>query len=244
MFKCMRTKERGPDVPRPKASETRNESVGAVVFIPGHNSSKGGKARGMVTYNDIIENDFNHALARNIITKFSDVYKDWDVHVEMYQRFEDSYKAYLKNIKDHIYNISYLLDLPLSKILVIELHLNAAGVPEANGAEALVLNHPSAIRAKEIVDMYAKRFDVNQRGYYTFEQNEKEVTYRGVKKLKPNDRGAGFLGVMDDLGTPAIVWEPFFGDYKTKESEMFLSDFDSGIRKMTGFWFDYLKQLI
>ena len=121
--------------------------------------------------------------------------------------------------------------------IAIELHLNAAGVPEARGVETLVLNgdDTSAYIANVIAYQYADTFKVPLRGFYK--------NYKGVKGVGRFERGGGFLDQMNKKGIKSLLFEPFFCDYQNRESERFLEDFRVGTTLMAEFLIKVINQL-
>jgi N-acetylmuramoyl-L-alanine amidase len=101
--------------------------------------------------------------------------------------------------------------------LLIELHLNAAGIPAARGCEALVINtdKPTQVKAKILVEMISQTMGVKIR-----HQN-------GLKLLAKGERGYPNLLAYKNAGiTNPIIIEPFFADYETDESKFFIKNPD------------------
>jgi N-acetylmuramoyl-L-alanine amidase len=119
--------------------------------------------------------------------------------------------------------------------LVIEFHFNAAGIPEARGCESLIAEGSdiSAYYAYQLSSNFSNLFQIVARGRYK--------NYMGVKAKAKTDRGGAFLHEMQSVGIPAIIWEPFFCDYRTRESEQFLELSDFGVVKMANFFNKFLS---
>jgi len=179
----------------------------------------------METYNNIREFDWNNKLV-DAILKEGEVKP---IRLIKYLRQSGSYsaanKALVKQMKkDNIH-------------LAIEFHINAAGIPEARGCEMLIKNgaDSTAKRAAYIMASFSDAFAILRRRQYK--------GARGVMGLNSGDRGSGFLFEAEKNGISAMIFEPFFGDYKTPDSGQFLSEDDFGIEKMAKFWIKIISRL-
>lgn len=108
--------------------------------------------------------------------------------------------------------------------LAIELHYDAAGVPKARGG------HFRTKRGDSSSKRYALDF---MRGYlsrFPFASQR----HGGCVEMGSGDAGYWFCYYMDKKGIDSMLFEPFFSDYKTDESEPFL-ELD-GYKLMAHYW--------
>jgi N-acetylmuramoyl-L-alanine amidase len=192
-----------------------------VLILPGH--QRGAGARSYQPH--IEESEWNREVVANIEMKYNGKHQlvrgcDW--------RTEKSYSAYCRRIKKWC---------KANKIdLCIEVHLNAAGVPEARGCEMLVApKDATAFNAFTLISMFSVRFKIVPRGIYK--------TFQGVRARTYNHRGGKFLNDLESVGTQAMIFEPFFCDYKSRESEQFLEEPDYGVKKVSDFFVKALDYL-
>lgn len=243
MFSCFKKKDRGPEVKTPPKAEVDSREFKMVIFIPGHTKKGSGRSRGMGIYNGTGENDFNTAVLKDLYVriKADPIYKT--LPIDLLYRHEDSYSTYCRKIKTRIKESCKRHNISLKDTLVIELHLNAAGIPSARGGEALVMDHKSAITAYPMIHAFCDQFDIKMRRSYTYREEHEDVTLRGIKFLKSGSRGSGFLKTVKSLGCTGMLWEPFFADYRTSESKIFFDDMDKGVSLMSDFWIKRLEIL-
>lgn len=193
-----------------------------VAIVVGHDDIKSGA----ITYNYIREFDFCYEVAKKAIMLNAS-----RRNIVLLKRNEDlkSYSAQMRDIAKRC---------EILKIdIAIELHLNASGVPEARGVETLVLNKDdtSAYIGQMFAYQYGEKFKVPLRGFYK--------NYRGVKGISPYERGGGFLHQMSKRGISSFIFEPFFCDYKNRESERFLEDIRVGTTLMAEYLIATIAQL-
>ena len=115
--------------------------------------------------------------------------------------------------------------------LAIELHYDAAGVPTAKGGHFRTLkgDSPSYYRAIGFMNGYLDRFSfASQR-------------HNGCWRMKRGDAGYYFCYYMEKHGIDSMLFEPFFSDYKTDESEPFLKR--DGYKLMAHYWIAELDKL-
>lgn len=101
--------------------------------------------------------------------------------------------------------------------LLLELHLNAAGIPSARGCEALVINtdKPSHEKAKVLVETISQTMGVKIRHK------------NGLKLLAKGERGYPNLAAYKAAGVAcSIIIEPFFADFESDESKFFIKNPD------------------
>ena len=108
----------------------------------------------------------------------------------------------------------------------VELHINAAGIPEARGAEHLVAkgDRDSASLATLFAGCYRSKTGIQLRGEY--------LGWSGVKGLSRKDRGHLFVREMQKQGIRSFIFEPFFGDYRTEENKRYLDRPDEGRKEL------------
>ena len=217
MFSCFKKKDRGPSETKP-VEYVETVGVKTIALIAGHQENGGARA-----YNEAEENEVNSRLVEEIIRSMP------NHKIITRKRGHGSYSSEMKK------HAKFCRDNKAE--IAIELHFNAAGVPEARGAEALIKYGAldTISLAGMIVDKWCTQFDIKKRGNYR--------SVKGVKALKSRDRGAGFVNYMESYGIKAIVWEPFFCDYETEESQRFLNQRDQGVRIMANFWVNIIKQI-
>lgn len=243
MLKCLRNIDRGPSVINLPEKDDLHKGIEAVILIPGHNRDRLGRNQGMMTYSGIFENHFNSVLAERVRSQANLNQDDTRMPVHVLYRNSDNYGAYCIQIKKEIRQLCRDFRLSKDKVLVVELHLNAAGIPEARGCESLVVDHHSALIASTITNIFSIAFNIHKRGLYRFNYDGKDHQCNGVKMLKRGQRGSGVLRTIKSLGCMGIVFEPCFADYRTEESSQFLDDKSTGIDLLVDFWMDILKVL-
>jgi len=115
--------------------------------------------------------------------------------------------------------------------LAIELHYDAAGVPLAKGAHYRTLkgDMDSEWLAKDFIEGYLGRFNFTSQ------------RHNGVWKMKRGDSGYYFCYYMNKHGIDSMLFESFFADYKTDESEPFLEK--DGYKLMAHYWIAELDKL-
>jgi N-acetylmuramoyl-L-alanine amidase len=216
MLRCFKRKDRGPSA-KPVESKPPSK-VKTVAIFAGH--QKNGGAR---TYNNREENEVNTRLVNRIIKLLP------NHNIVTRERLTSSYGSEMSK------HASFAKKEGAE--LAIELHFNAAGIPEARGAEALIAygKEKTAHTAKMIVDKWCQKFKIAHRGNH--------LGLKGVKGLKSKNRGSGFVSKMESKGIQAIVWEPFFCDYQTSESQQFLNQRDQGVEIMAQFWAQVIREL-
>ena len=224
MFKCFKRKDRGPSTTPDQIEEVVNRpplKIKRIALIAGHTDKK----FGTVSYNGLKEFFWNQKVIDQIANR-------WDFNGKVILLYRRQYGSYSRAMKE------LAKQCERDKIdLAIEFHLNAAGIPEARGFEFLIKHgaDDTAKIASHIADVFRHRFEIVPRGTYK--------GLRGVKGLKSNDRGSSFCLEMEKRGIKAFLFEPFFCDYKTSESEIFLEQKDFGVQNMADFWIQTIKGL-
>ena len=216
-------KDREPTFPPsdPILLPRERKDILRVLLLPGH--QPGGGAR---TYQPHIEeSEWNREVVSQIEMRYDGKHQlvrgcNW--------RTEKSYSAYVSRVK------KFCKDNQVD--LCIEVHLNAAGVPEARGCEMLVAPKDlTAHNAFTLISMFSVRFKIVPRGWYK--------TYQGVRARTSKDRGGHFLNTLEAVGTQAMIFDPFFCDYKSRESEQFLEEPDYGTSKVANYFVKALDYL-
>jgi N-acetylmuramoyl-L-alanine amidase len=179
-------------------------------LIPGHTK----KQYGTETYKDEHEFDWNLDVINMIVKKL------------------DSDKIHIVYRKDLTYGAA-MTDLAkqcgaLDVDVAIEFHLNAAGIPSARGCEMLVSERKkNLVKARQIIESFSKQFGIKLRHD------------KGIKKLKDDERGGGFVREIEKVGIEAYLMEPFFCDYKSSDSEQFIEA--GGKEKYADFWVNQIR---
>ena len=209
------------EVPKIPTHQKRSKNI---LLLPGHTE----KVFGCKSYNGVEEHFWNRLLIDKIMIEYTGT-NNITSPKEIYRGEGEKYTKYCKAIANFSSNSS--IDL------VIELHLNAAGIPEAKGCEALVCTGDdiSAYHADRVSTYFSNRFSIAERGNYK--------GYRGVKGLDFKERGYTFVNSIYRVGKSAIIWEPFFCDYQTRDSKQFLSAPSFGTERMADFWIETLRHL-
>lgn len=217
--KAERKPEYSPDVPV-KIPVERKEKLN-IIFLPGHQPNGGTR-----TYQPHIEeSEWN----RELVARIESTYEGKHTLVRGCEwRKEKSYSAYTKRVKSFCKNND--VDL------VIEIHLNAAGIPEARGCEMLIAPYDAtATLAYNLISQFSLKFKIVPRGWYK--------SFQGVKARKSGDRGGYLMNEIEKVGTMCMLFEPFFADYRSKDSEQFLEMPDYGVEKMAKYFREALSYL-
>lgn len=192
-----------------------------ILMLPGHQPNGGAR-----TYQPHIEeSEWNREVVSQIEMKYQGKHHlvrgcDW--------RTEKSYGSYVSRVK------KFCKDNEVD--LCIEVHLNAAGVPEARGCEMLIApKDATAMNAFTLISMFSVRFKIVPRGIYK--------TFQGVRARTSRNRGGHFLNELEKVGTQAMIFEPFFCDYMSRESEQFLEEPDYGTSKVSNYFVKSLDYL-
>lgn len=222
MFCFKKKKDRGPETTPDQVLdviEIQSKTIKRIAFIPGHTAKK----PGMRTYNELTEFHFN----QRIIDKL--YHSPGNGGIFHFRRQDIPYQKAMKALARQCQEAR--IDL------AIELHINAAGIPEARGCETLIKHGAdrTAQLSSVIIEKFSQEFDIQRRREYK--------GIKGIKALKPGDRGSSFVYEMEKRGIMGIVFEPFFGDYRTDDSSQFLDDPEKGIDKMVTFWKRVLKMI-
>lgn len=225
LFKCFDKPERTVKNPPHEVAEIPVSKKPAlkIVLIDGHTE----KVYGMRTYNDVEENYYNHLIIKRILKDYEGRHQLVHLSRKESENGKGGYTKYCKRIAKECADIE--------ADLVIEFHLNAAGIPSARGYESLVYekDEKAAYFAYIIGSNFSNLFNIAPRGNFK--------NYRGVKGITSKSRGGAFLYYQYKRKTPAIVWEPMFADYKSRDTEQFLEMEDYGVQKMADFWCNAFK---
>jgi N-acetylmuramoyl-L-alanine amidase len=179
-------------------------------LIPGHTRS----LYGTETYKGEHEFDWNNDVINMIVKELSSD----KIHIV--------YRNDLKYGPAMVDLAKQCKDLNID--VAIEFHLNAAGIPSARGCEMLVSERKNnLIKARQIITAFSSQFKIKLRHD------------KGIKKLKDDERGGGFVREMEKIGVDAYLPEPFFCDYKTEDSAQFIES--GGKEKYAKFWINQIK---
>ena len=244
MFDCFKKKEREPkttpgqerdvDIARPSKNDIK-----AILFYAGHLPSRYGTR----TYNRI-EEHFSNALTVDLLVK------EWKkTPIRRRQRKTESYKTYCAQVQKDIKEYAKDIKCELKEILVIELHYNAASVPEARGGYFMIKDGDdrSASIGKTLIDHFVDNTPMSYRKSYKGKE--------GIRGVDSERRGSGWIYASARYGSPTLLFEPFFCDYKTEETEWLFGEeeLDSYERvdqcekiakKMSKLWIDALDKVI
>ena len=223
MLECLKglfEKDRGPGKEK-KYKPNPNSKYKKIALIPGHSPKKYGTR----TYNKNKE-FFENRKIIELILAAEDVIGKKLVYIERKELgYSSAMSDLAKRAKEHGADVA------------IEFHYNAASIPEARGCEMLIKDgaDESARLGKKIVDEFAEKFNLKQRRQYK--------GMKGIKPLKRGARGGGFCWKMEAKGIRALLWEPFFCDYRNEETKQFLDDPAKGRKIMADFWIKQLKEM-
>lgn len=177
-----------------------------IAIIVGHNSIKKG------AYSEILkkyEFDYWNEVAKKIVEL-----KPEGLEIDIYNR---------QDVKSYSKEMQAVISITNSKKydIVLELHFNSAGSPQANGVEVLCLN-----------DNKVKDFGIKfcQLAKEKFESNIRNKN--GLKLITTQDRGA--YGIYHSTN-PYILTELFFGS--SFESTKFID-----INKVAKFYIELLRE--
>jgi hypothetical protein len=165
------------------------------------------KASGAVNFRGVPEYDFNHGIASNVC-------------LDLVSKYECEAQIFLR--KTSILEVGKAVKL-FDPHFSIELHFNAAGYPVTGPqTEILCLNSKSGV---QLAQKMAAAFDVEYK--YGLRRD------KGAKILSPEDRG--FMNLHSTGKADALLIEPVFGDYETKQSVEFFSKPERYVRFMSEF---------
>lgn len=221
IFNCFKKRDREPRNTEPLQLPKERKERLRILLLPGHREGDG--ARTYQTH--IEESEWNREVVAKVELKYGGKHTivkgcEW--------RTEKDYGAYVKRVKK--FCKEHEVDI------CIEVHLNASGIPEARGCEMLVAeNDETARMAFTLISFFSIRFQVVPRGWYK--------TLQGVRARGHSDRGGYFLNVLNKAGVHAMIFEPFFCDYKSRESEQFLEMPDYGVDKVSNYFVKALGML-
>jgi hypothetical protein len=174
-----------------------------ICIIVGHTIN--GKDKGAVAYDGTNESAFNDGVAKKIKAYFEEHKVNCDI--EIFYRDNQTFVQIGKKMAE------------LEPLLSIELHFNAFSKP-AYGCECLALanDKKSSDFAKDIMKEFEKKFNIKRRGQ------------AGLLPIGVGGRGFNNLNLVRKefnskllTNIPVVLIEPFFANFKTKESEPFIS---------------------
>ncbi len=195
------------------------ENIDLIIAIAGHEENGG-----TTIYTDESENSF----CSDVVVKIDQLMPEKDVVVSA-RRYK-SYRAYLKDIKKKIKRIAKEMNVPLSRILVMEFHLNDAS-RKAHGGELLCRDTKSIGVLRPFISEFCAEFNITPRrdgGIYHIESGN----------------GVGFLNVVRGLGCYGGIFEPCFVGYKSKENSQFFDNRTMGIDKISKFSAKKFKEIL
>lgn len=180
-----------------------------VAVIVGHNKNR----RGATLYNGSNEYDYNCEVVNHMSALLGVSRNTWRVFY-----------------RDNLNLEGLAIDIAKwGADMSIELHFNAAGVPEAKGCEVLCLeNDEGAARKGRLL---ATKL--------VLEMGSKLRGDKGIKWLHEKSRGYKNLKHMKDAGVKyPILVEPFFGDYETAESVKYVE----GIKEYANLLYEFISE--
>lgn len=231
---CKKKRDRGPSkiptLPTPHAQP----EIQAWIFFISHQDQAYGPDYGTRSYNKVKEQPANRMLVEKLMAKVNGVH---NVHMVLRSQSRGDYGAYCSYAKSEVKRICNQFGYDPERVAVVELHFNAASVPEARGYEIFVSNHKSAIFSYPIGVKWSDDFGIVPRGKYDYIDSEKnrKVILTGIK-LRQSGSGLGWVKAVSSLGCYTFLWEPFFCDYRNDETSWFFDDIESGIEKYAQFW--------
>lgn len=245
MLNCFKKpRDRGAPAPvRSNDTALNPQEVQAYFFFVGHQDAEFGNDYGTRSYNHIKEQPANKMLANRLANtpQLGPRPNNAPVHVVLRPYGRGDYDKYCDYAKSELKRICKEEGYDIKKVVCIELHFNAASIPEARGVEAWVSEHRSALFASPIVNAWSLQFGIVKREHYNYTETDGTLTkLRGVK-MSQTANGTGWIKAINSTGAIAILWEPFFCDYRTRETEQFFGnniDFfkNDGLPKMVNFW--------
>lgn len=178
-------------------------SCNRVALVVGHTNER----RGARLFDGSSEYHYNGHLALNVLKKCNELRKNLPT------KFTKEVRVFFR---DNLELVDCYKEIgEWGADLSLELHVNAAGVPNANGAEVLVLTGDiqTAKVARSLLQDLACTFGSRLRHD------------SGIKWITSDDRGYYNLKYAKDYGVkyPMLI-EPFFGDYETEESKKYVDN--------------------
>lgn len=163
-----------------------------IAVIVGHEAAK----KGAKIYTGEREYDYNSRIADKLLAAYKG-----NCDIKIFKRDKIGISGVAKQVAEWGAEMS------------LELHLNASGMASARGAEFLVISgdKDSEVKASSMAQHLQKYMGLKLRHE------------GGLKKLKRGERGYKNLESCKSAGVKQVILiEPFFCDFKTPESEIFI----------------------